>query len=256
MTPAPASPPPIVESIAPSPEPLSLTVLPPEYVPSSSLRSLGPRFVLTQGNGSAADIWPSSQGEIAGARVREPSPGFRHHRSRQNDVAYAFVEANDAAYGGTGAGGSWYHTRSAQGDTAIELPGSHTWQPGVPPSIALDNRRWCGPATTSPRTMYFSFLRSSPVEDLATVDTILRVPIEDALFRTPVLDGDDVWYVAVDADFKLTGVGDESHIEWIDLGSGASHAARFGRHGRRCRCRRDLPATVDRKTAWSLASRI
>jgi hypothetical protein len=84
---------------------------------------------------------------------------------------------------------------------------------------------WAG--YDEPSDEYFSFLRVAAIDDLATVETILRLPIEDALFRTPVLDGDDLWYVAVDPDFKLTGVGDESHVEWIDLGSSTRTRQRF-----------------------------
>jgi hypothetical protein len=202
---------------------LALTLLSPEFVPSSSLRSLGSELVWTSGPESTADIWravPDGDPERVFENPRRDS--FITQVAR-NATGYAFVETNDAAFG-PGGWRVWYlPTGSA---TATEVDRGSSPAAGGPPGIDLDGRRLAWAGFDEPPSGNYSFLRVADVGALADVDTVLELAIEDGLLWTPVLDGNLVWYAVIHADFEQTGVGDEFHIESIDLG-GSLDRVRF-----------------------------
>jgi hypothetical protein len=202
---------------------LALTLLPSEFVPSSSLRSLGSELVWTTGPGSTADIWRAVPGEVPERVFENPRRDSFVTQVARNATGYAFVEANDAAYG-PGGWRVWYLPLGAA--TATEVDRGSSPAAGGPPGIDLDDRRLAWAGFDEPPSGNYSFLRVADLADLAGVDTILEVPIEDGLLWTPVLDGSLLWYAVIHADFEQTGAGDEFHIESIDLG-GSRDRVRF-----------------------------
>jgi hypothetical protein len=102
---------------------------------------------------------------------------------------------------------------------------------GRPPTLDLDDRRvaWAGfdESSGTPR----SFLRFTDLATPGAATTVLDVDIDERLLWYPELDGDALWYSTIDPDFEGTGVGDELHIETIDLSNVSAGPARFAGAG-------------------------
>jgi hypothetical protein len=203
---------------------LSLTLLPPEFLPSSSLRSFGSEIVWTTGPDSTADIWHTVPGEAPERLFENPRRDSFVTQVARNAAGYAFVETNDAVYG-PGGWRVWYLPTGSEKPTEVDRGSSPA--AGGPPGIDLDDRRLVWAGFDEPASGSYSFLRAADIGDLAHADTILKLAIDDGLLWTPVLDGNLIWYAVIHADFEQTGVGDEFHIESIDLGSPSRERRRF-----------------------------
>ena len=203
---------------------LSLTLLAPELVPSSGLRSFGTELVWASGTGSPADIWHAVPGQVPERVFENPRRDSFVAEIVRGPAGYAFVETNDAAYG-PGAWRVWYLPTGAAKPTEVDRGSSPA--AGGPPGLALDDRRLAWAGIDEPASGNYSFLRVAALGDLVGVETILELPIEDGLLWTPVLDGDILWYAVIHADFEQTGVGDEFHIESVDLSTSSRDRTRF-----------------------------
>jgi hypothetical protein len=143
-------------------------------------------------------------------------------------AGYAFVEANDAAYG---AGGwrIWFLPTGVGAPIKVDAgtsPGA-----GGPPTIALDGDRIAWAGFDEPARGPLSFLKVAAIASLSEVRTVITEPIEDGLLWTPVLDRSTLWYAVIHADFAHTGRGDEFHIESVDLDTPDLKSVRFAGTG-------------------------
>jgi hypothetical protein len=211
-------------TIAPAPQSLTITLLAPEFVPSPSLRSFGSEMLWTAGPRSTADIWRAAPGQAPERIFENPLRDSLIREVVRNEAGYAFVESNDRAYG-PGGWRVWYLPKGSGTPTEVDRGASPN--AGGPPGVSLDDLRLAWAGFDEPAAGSYSFLRVAEVSHLATFDTVLQLPIEDGLIWTPILDGYDVWYAVINADFEQTGVGDEFHIESIDLSSANRGRTRF-----------------------------
>lgn len=204
---------------------VSLNVLPPEFVPNNTLRSLGDSFIWTMGPESTADIWRATPGEGPVRVFENPLRDSLVANLVVGPAGVAFTEMNDRAYG-EGDWRVWFLPTGAA--VPIEVDRGNAFRAGSPPALAMDDRRlvWAGILDVAEEDIT-TFMRVAPLADLTAVETVMRLPAEDALLHGPVLEGDVVWYAIVDPDIELTGVGDEFHIEFIDLASADRARHRF-----------------------------
>jgi hypothetical protein len=172
--------------------------------------------------GSEAAVWRFTPGDLGPQRVHEsPSEGSLIWDVAATDEAFVLSELLGSPPG------AWrvsYVPRD--GATPVELDGGVADR-GAPPTLAIDGRRiaWAGfdESSGAPR----SFLR---VVDRARPDapaTLIDLDIDHGLLWYPQLDGDTLWYGLIEPDFAGTGVGDDIHIETIDLANPAAGSARF-----------------------------
>jgi hypothetical protein len=134
------------------------------------------------------------------------------------------VELNEPAYG-TGGWRIWF--LSGPGEVPVELDRGRAKGAGFAPTMAMDDERIVWAGFDEPASGAASRLAMAPIENLAAVTTLRDVPIREGLIWYPTLNGDELWYGIIRADFDLTGVGDEYHVETLDLANPGASPLRF-----------------------------
>jgi hypothetical protein len=210
-------------SEAPPPE-VTIELLPPQFVPSSALQSFGTEIVCTMGPQATSDVWAFVPGEAPRRLYENPRRDTFIPYVARSDRGYAFYETEDVLVG-IGEWRVWFLPVGAAAPIPIDrglAPNS-----GGPPGLAVDGRRLAWAGFEEPPGGPVGILRVVDLEHLDDVEHLLTMPIEDALFWYPTLDGDRLWYAAVDMDFVVTGTAEEFHIESMDLAAPLRRRDRF-----------------------------
>jgi hypothetical protein len=217
--PAPSS----VVSPRPLPPPdVTIELLPPEFVPSSALQSVGTEILWSMGPQTTSDVWAFVPGEAPRRLYENPRRDTFVPYVARSDRGYAFYETEDFL-----AGTWWVWFLPAGSAVPIEIDHGLAPHSGGPPGLAVDNRRLAWAGFEEPPGSPVSILRVVDLDRLDEVETLFTMPIEDALFWYPNLDGDRLWYAAVDMDFVVTGTAEEFHIESLDLAAPLRRRDRF-----------------------------
>ena len=195
------------------------------YVPASSLRSQPGQLVWSAGLEWPSEVWRYVPG------AAEPERLFVSPRDDANitDVVasqggYAFVESSESGFG---AGGWRVWFLAELGAEPVEIDRGLASGAGHAPTIAMDDVRIVWAGFDEPESGPVSLLRTTTVDDLDTATTLLEAPIRDRLLWYPALNGDELWFATIVADFEQTGVGDEFHIEMLDLGDPGASPVEF-----------------------------
>lgn len=229
---------PATDRPAPETQPSPGTAAPPTRTPSPSSPTA---FDVQRVEGTFPDLIAlTSTGEelywASGAAVWRFAPGDAVATKLYENQAGGALAWDVAASGGAAIiseglpnpAGAWRLLYLADGDAPLELDAGIA-EHGRPPTVAIDGEHiaWAGfdEASGSPR----SFLRFASADDPTSATTVIDETIDDRLLWYPELDGDTLWYSSIDPDFEGTGVGDETHIETIDLAVAAAAPVRF--HG-------------------------
>ncbi len=139
-------------------------------------------------------------------------------------AGYAFVELSKPAFG-KGGWRLWF--LSGPGEEPVELDRGRASRAGSSPTIAMDDTRIVWAGFDEPPSGPVSGLSMASIGDLSAVTELRTLPIRDGLLWYPTLNGDELWYGIIRADFDLTGVGDEFHLETLDLANRAKPPVPF-----------------------------
>lgn len=228
-----ASPPPATAatlataSSVPGVDPASteLHLLDSRYLPAESPVSANGEVLWTAGEKSPSEIWRYVPGTAEPERIyATPLEDGHIHAITASSAGYAFVEQSVKAYG-KGGWRLWF--LSVPGQQPIQVDRGTAPGSGAVPTIAMDGHRIAWAAFDEPRTGPVSRLRIASLGDLQPLTTLIEAPIADRLLWYPALSGDELWYATIKADFDATGVGDEFHIEQIDLANPEVRPFRF-----------------------------
>lgn len=210
---------------SPSAGSIELHALDPRYVPAGPPTSANGQLLWTAGEDWPSELWRYVPGSA------EPERLFASPRDESNitDVVaansgYAFVELSEPAFG-IGGWRIWF--LSGPGEEPVELDRGRATDAGFAPTIAMDDERIVWAGFDEPASGAVSRLATVSIGDLGTVTTLIESPIRDGLLWYPTLNGDELWYGIIRADFDLTGVGDEFHLETLDLADPAAPPIRF-----------------------------
>ena len=235
-------------SPAPSLGPISveLHALDPRYVPGGALTSASGQVLWAAGETWPSEIWRYVPG------TAEPERLFASPREDSNITAvvaarsgYAFVELSQSAYG-DGGWRIWF--LSGPGEEPVELDRGGAKGAGFAPTIAMDDERIVWAGFDEPGSGAISRLAMASIGDLGTVTTLLQVPVREGLLWYPALNGEELWYGIIRADFDATGAGDEFHLEMLDLANFDAPPVRFPGSGNDFN-----PAVNDRFVVWKTA---
>ena len=205
-----------------SPPDVTIELLAPEFVPSAALQSFGAEIAWTAGPTSTADLWAFVPGAAPRRLYENPRRDTFIPFVARSDRGYAFLETEDFLEGEW-----WAWFLPAGSAVPIEIDRGLAPNSGGPPGIAIDNDRLAWAGFEEPAAGPVSILRVVDLDRLDAVETLFTMPIEDALFWYPTLDGDRLWYAAVDMDFVVTGTAEEFHIESLDLAAALRRRDRF-----------------------------
>jgi hypothetical protein len=134
------------------------------------------------------------------------------------------VELSKPAFG-NGGWRIWF--LAGPGEEPVELDRGRARGAGFAPTIAMDDERIVWAGFDEPASGAVSRLAMASTEDLAVVTTLLGGPIREGLIWHPTLNGDELWYAIIRADFDVTGVGDEYHVETLNLVRPGAPPVRF-----------------------------
>lgn len=197
----------------------------------------------TAGEGWPSELWRYIPGSPAPERLfASPREDSSISAVAAASSGYAFVELSKPAFG-KGGWRIWF--LSGPGEEPVELDRGRARGAGFAPTIAMDDERIVWAGFDEPSSGAVSRLSMVSIGDLAAVTELRTLPIRDGLLWYPTLNGDELWYGIIRADFELTGVGDEFHLETLDLANPASLPARFRGTGNDFN-----PAVNDAYVAW------
>ena len=192
------------------------------YVPGSALFTTGTQIVWSAGAPSSSEIWRYVPGSPQPERVYASPRAESSITSVVGSAAgYAFVELSKPSFG-DGGWGVWF--LSGPGTEPVQLAAGNARQAGHSPTIAMDDARiaWAG-FDEPPGDISFvldhavSRLAMASTSDPRSITTLLERPVREALLWYPCLNGNELWYGTIHGDLDLTGVGDEFHVEMLDL---------------------------------------
>jgi hypothetical protein len=202
------------------------------YVPGSALVSTGTQIVWSAGAASSSEIWRYVPGSPQPERVyASPRAESTITSVVGSSAGYAFVEQSKPAFG-DGGWRVWF--LSGSGAEPVQLAEGNARQAGHAPTIAMDDTRiaWAG-FDEPPGDMAYvldhavSRLATASASDPRHVTLLLEQPVRTALLWFPCLNRNELWYGTIHGDLDLTGVGDEFHVEMLDLASPTSAPVRF-----------------------------
>lgn len=219
----------ITPSPSPQPSPTAVAIeihaLDPRYVPAGSPTSANGQILWTAGEVWPSEIWRYVPGAPEPVRLfsspREKSTIATVVASRSG---YAFVELSEPAFG-KGGWRIWF--LSGPDEEPVEVDRGRAEGAGFAPTIAMDDERIVWAGFDEPASGPASRLAMASIENLAAITTLRDVPIRDGLIWYPTINGDELWYGIIRADFEQTGVGDEFHLEVLDLASSDPSPVRF-----------------------------
>jgi len=202
------------------------------YVPGSALFSTGAQIVWSAGAASSSEIWRFVPGSPQPERVYASPRAESTITSVVGSAAgYAFVEQSKPAFG-DGGWRVWF--LSGPGAEPVQLAEGNARQAGHSPTIAMDDARiaWAGFDEPPGDISYVldhavSRLATASASDPRAITTLLERPVREALLWYPGLNGDELWYGTIHGDLELTGVGDEFHLEMLDLARPTAPPVRF-----------------------------
>jgi hypothetical protein len=210
---------------SPTADAIQLHYLDSRYVPAGSPTSANGQLLWTAGEVWPSEIWRFVPGAL------EPERLFSSPRESSNITAvaasssgYAFVELSEPAYG-KGGWRTWF--LSGPGEVPVELDRGRAKDAGFAPTIAIDDERVVWAGFDEPASGAVSRLSMASIGDLDVVTELMNVPIREGLIWYPTVNGDELWYGIIRADFDLTGVGDEYHVETLDLANPDASPVRF-----------------------------
>src|SRR5688572_17564551 len=204
---------------------IELHVLDPRHVPAGSPTAANGQVLWTAG-----EVWPSELWRYVPGSP-EPERLFSSPRKQSNITSfaagspgYAFVELSKPAFG-DGGWRIWF--LSGPGAEPVELDRGRAKASGYAPTIAMDDERIAWTAFDEPESGPVSRLRVVSMDQPDAVTTLREVAVRDELLWFPDLNGTELWFATIRADFDVTGVGDEFHIEMFDLANPDAPAVRF-----------------------------
>jgi hypothetical protein len=229
---------------------IDLHVLDASFVPADAPVSTGAEILWAAGTPWPSEIWRYRPGAAQPERI------FSSPRSKSTITSvvgsgsgYAFAETSEPAFG-EGGWRVWYV--AGPGAAPVQLDAGNAIHARQTPTLAMDDERvgWAAfdeprDATGDPLDVAVSRLRVANVGDLRHVTTLLDRPVRESLLFYPALHGDELWYGTIFADFEATGVGDEYHIEVLDLHKPTAPPLRFAGTGNDFN-----PAANDRNVVW------
>jgi hypothetical protein len=164
-------------------------------------------------------------------------------------AGYAFVEESKPAFS-EGGWRVWF--LSGPGAEPVQLAEGNARQAGHSPTIAMDDARiaWAGFDEPPGDISYVldhavSRLTTASASDPRSITPLLERPVREALLWFPCLNGNELWYGTIHGDLDLTGVGDEFHVEMLDLANPTAPPVRFAGSGNDFN-----PAVNDGFVAW------
>jgi hypothetical protein len=179
---------------------------------------------------AAGEAWPSEIWRFIPGDT-EPERIFASPRADGNIAAivaaasgYAFVELSETAFG-KGGWRVWF--LSAPDQEPIELDRGRAPGAGAAPTIAMDGDHIVWAGFDEPESGPVSRMRVVSTRALGAVTTLAEVPFREGLLWYPALDGSLLWYAVIRGDFDLTGVGDEFHIDTLNLAEPDTPPVRF-----------------------------
>jgi len=202
------------------------------YVPGSALFSTGSQIVWSAGAGSSSEVWRYVPGSPQPERLyASPRAESTITSVVGSSAGYAFVEQSKPAFG-DGGWRIWF--LSGPGAEPVQLAGGNARQAGHAPTIAMDDTRiaWAGFDEPPGDLSYVldhavSRLATASASDPRSITPLLEQPVREALLWYPCLNGNELWYGTIHGDLDLTGVGDEFHLEMLDLTNPAAPPDRF-----------------------------
>ncbi len=183
---------------------------------------------------SAGETWPSEMWRYVPGAAK-PEILFASPRRDANITGvvaagpgWAFVELSETAFG-KGGWRIWF--LAGPGEEPIELDRGRAPGAGSAPTIAMDDEHIAWAAFDEPADGPWSVLRVAKIAQLGRTTTLVKLRIRDGLLWYPALHGEELWYGVIKGDFELTGVGDEFHVETIDLANPDATPVRFAGRG-------------------------
>ena len=227
----------------PSAVSIELHALDARYVPAVAPISSGGQVLWTAGESWPSELWRYVPGSPEPERLfASPREASSISAVAAASSGYAFVELSKPAFG-KGGWRIWF--LSGPGEEPVELDRGRARGAGFAPTIAMDDERIAWAGFDEPPTGAVSKLSTVSIADLDAVTELRNLPIRDGLLWYPTLNGDELWYGIIRADFDLTGVGDEFHLETLDLANPAAPPVRFPGKGNDFN-----PAANDSFVAW------
>lgn len=209
--PATEHPSPSIEGTA---SPVTLEALNPRHVPALSPWSANGEILWSAGSDSVRELWRFVPGAEPERVFESPREDAVIQVASGAAPGYVFVETAPDSFG-SGGWRVWFLPRS--GGDPIELDRGNSPGAGVAPTIAMDDMHIAWAGFHEPATGPVSFLRVVTTVDPTAATTLLEHPIEEGLLWYPALNGDELWYATILADFDASGTGDEFHLETISL---------------------------------------
>jgi hypothetical protein len=195
------------------------------YVPGAALRSADGQLVWSAGDPTSSQIWRYRPGSPEPERVfTSPRDDGTITAIEAAASGYAFVEVSPKAFG-DGGWRVWFLT--GPGEEPVELGRGQAKGAGYAPTIAMDERRVVWAGFDEPASGAVSRLSMASTVPPAAAETLVELPVRDGLLWFPALNGDELWYGVIKGDFDATGVGDELHLETLDLADPDSPAVEF-----------------------------
>ncbi len=230
-------------TVIPSAAVIELHALGARYVPAVAPISANGQVLWTAGEAWPSDLWRYVPGSPEPERLfASPREDASISAVAAGSAGYAFVELSKPAYG-KGGWRIWF--LSGPGEEPVELDRGRATGAGFAPTIAMDDERIVWAGFDEPPSGPVSKLSTVSIGDLHAVTELRTLPIRDGLLWYPTLNGDELWYGIIRADFELTGVGDEFHLETLDLANPATPPVRFPGQGNDFN-----PAVSDAFVAW------
>jgi hypothetical protein len=220
---------------------IQLHMLDARYVPAEAPVSAHEQILWTAGEATPSEIWRYMPGAQVPERIFASARADAHiHAIAASSAGYAFVEESRKAFG-KGGWRLWF--LAGEGEEPFEVDRGSAPGSGVSPTIAMDGERIAWAAFDEPRPGPVSRLRIASTTNLDAVTTLIGAPIADRLLWYPAFTGQELWFATIKAD--ATSVGDEFHLEHLDLTRPEAAPARFPGLGN------DFdPAVNDRFVVW------